>query len=49
MNSLILQCCIYGFFVSVITFWDSKNVSIFFNSIFYDRKVNPVSTLVGQK
>jgi len=35
--------------VSIITFWDSKYASIFFNSIFSGTRVNLVGSLVGQK
>lgn len=35
--------CLYYFFAS----WDNKNVSIFFNNIFSDRKVNLNNTLEG--
>lgn len=37
------------FFPSVITFWGSKNVFIFYFSIFSNRKVNLFDTLRGQK
>jgi hypothetical protein len=35
--------------VSVITFWGSKNGSIFFNSNFSERKVNVDGILASQK
>lgn len=41
MGVLILQICVV-FYVSIITFNDIENVSIFFNSIFSHRKVNLV-------
>jgi len=45
---LILQSCVF-FFLSVITFWKSKNASIFFNRLFSGRKVNLVGTLGGHE
>lgn len=37
------------FFLSVVNFWVCQNVSIFYASIFYDRKVNIVGTFERPK
>ncbi|KAF0720347.1 Uncharacterized protein FWK35_00026654, partial [Aphis craccivora] len=43
------MCVLIFFFFSVITFWGSKNASIFDFSTSFDQKVNLIGTLGGQK
>ena len=49
MESIGFTMCFLLFCVSVITFWGSKNASIFLNGNFSERKVNVDGTWASQK